>query len=191
MHPDQKDPPAVPSALETERLQLRSFSPSDATELHLALTESILELRQYLWHVPWIAEEQTLSSAQTRCKDARENFLAGKDFAYLAVEKNTQRLVASVGLHRTDWAQRHSEVGYWVRSSEAGQGYASEMVNVITALALGALGMTRVELVTDEQNVGSRRVAARCGFRLDRITPHIEAHDDGVERSNCFYYRSS
>jgi len=190
MRPELQDQPALPAALDTARLELRCFNLEDAEELHDALTESIVELRQYLWHVPWIAQEQTLCAAQIRCKDARENFLSGEDFAYLAFAKSTKRLIASVGLHRTDWAQRRSEVGYWVRSSEAGRGYATEMVNAVAALALETLGITRLDLVTDEQNTGSRRVAKRCGFSLDCSAPQTDAHEDGVERYNCIYFKS-
>lgn len=191
MHPKAQDQPVVPTAFETERLTLRPLGLKDAPELHLALTESVNELREYLWHVPWIAEEQTLSSAQSRCKDALENFQSHKDFAYLAFAKSTGRLVGSVGLHRPDWALRTTEVGYWVRSSEAGRGYASEMVNAITPLALGAFGVDRVELVTDERNAASRKVAERCGFSLECVTPQIDKHEDGVERSNCVYVKSN
>src|SRR3954469_24579669 len=93
----------VPSAIETRRLMLRSFRLADAPALHEAMAESIDLLRSSLWFLPWVAEEPTLQSAEVRCRRAEANFLLRTDLPFLAFEKVTDRLVASVGLHRTDW----------------------------------------------------------------------------------------
>ncbi len=97
--------------------------------------------------------------------------------------------MASAGLHRTDWSLPKTEVGYWVRSSEVGKGYATEAVNALTAWALGTLGARRVELVTDELNQGSRAVAQRCGFRLEGTLHHTLQSPDGRLRNTCIYAR--
>ena len=69
------------------------------------------------------------------------------------------------------------------------QGYASEAVTALTEWALQNLGAMRVELVTDEQNLGSRGVAERCGFRLEGIQRNVARSPDGRLRSNCIYAR--
>lgn len=180
---------AVPTSIETPRLVLRAFRTDDAAALHAALVESITELRAHLWFLPWVAEEQTLQSAEVRCRKAEANFLLRADLPYLAFDKRTGRLVASVGLHRTDWSLPKTEVGYWVRSSEAGKGYATEGVAALTSWALDALGAKRVELVTDEENHGSRAVAQRCGFRLEGVMHHVMQSPDGRLRNSCVYAR--
>src|SRR3954471_15509977 len=118
----------VPSSLETRRLFLRSFRADDGPDLFAALTESIVELRSHLWFLPWVAEEPTPQSAEIRCRKAEANFLLRADLPYLAFERTSGRLVASIGLHRTDWSLPKTEVGYWVRTGEVGKGFASEGV---------------------------------------------------------------
>jgi RimJ/RimL family protein N-acetyltransferase len=157
----------VPERLHTQHLLLRPFELADAPALHQALLESLDDLREHLWFLPWVAEAQTLESATVRCRQARANFLLRSDLAYLAFDKTTSRLMASFGLHRTDWSVPKTEVGYWVRKSEMRKGYALEGVNALTDWALGTLKATRVALVTDELNTGSRAVAERAGFRLE------------------------
>ena len=179
----------VPPTIETPRLLLRHFRVEDAPALHEALAESADELRAFLWFLPWVAEEQTLQSAEVRCRRAEANFLLRADLPYLATEKATGRLVASIGLHRTDWALPRTEVGYWVRRSAQGQGYATEGVSALTAWALGELGARRVELMTDELNLGSRGVAERCGFHLEGIYRHTMRAPDGSLRNSCVYAR--
>jgi RimJ/RimL family protein N-acetyltransferase len=178
---------SVPAEFQTRRLVIRTFNLSDAPALHEALVESIDQLRQNLWFLPWVAEEQTIESAEIRCRKAHDNFVTRADLAYLAFSKETKRLVASVGLHRTDWSIPKTEVGYWVRSSEVGRGYASECVTELTNWALQSLGAARVELVTDELNEGSRAVAKRCGFELEGVHQNTMRDVAGKLRNSCVY----
>jgi RimJ/RimL family protein N-acetyltransferase len=178
---------AVPTSHETQRLILRSFRVEDAPALHAALAESIVELRSNLWFLPWVAQEPTLESAQIRCAKAAASFLLRTDLPYLAFEKSSQKLVASIGLHRTDWTLPKTEVGYWVRTKEVDKGYASEGVMALTNWALTGLGAQRVELVTDEKNQGSRAVALRCGFSLEGVLRNVMQSPDGKLRNSCVY----
>mgnify|MGYP001765817892 CR=1 FL=1 len=179
----------VPELIETPRLRLRPFEEADAPALHEALVESIDALREHLGFLPWVAEEPTLESALARCRRARGNFLLRQDLPYLAFDKASGRLVASIGLHRTDWSLPRTEVGYWVRTGAAGQGYASEGVNALTDWALQSLGALRVELVTDELNHASRAVALRCGFALEGIHRNTMRMPDGRVSHSCVYAR--
>ena len=178
---------AIPESFNTPRLLLRPFALEDAGQLHQALVESLADLRANLWFLPWVAEEQTLQSAQVRCRKAQANWLLRTDLACLAFERSTGLLVASAGLHRTDWALPKTEVGYWVRSSQQRKGYASEAVGALTDWALNGLGAQRVELVTDEHNTGSRGVALRAGFRLEGTLHHTMRAPDGQLRNTCVY----
>ena len=179
----------VPSRFETPRLILRTFAVEDGPLLLDALTESIQALRTHLWFLPWVAEEPTLASATIRCQQALANYLQRTDLACLAFNKETMRLVGSAGLHRTDWTIPKTEVGYWLRSTETGKGYATEAVDALTAWALNSLKAKRVELVTDEHNVPSRAVALRCGFALDGVQHNTAIRPDGSMSNSCIYAR--
>jgi RimJ/RimL family protein N-acetyltransferase len=179
----------VPTRVETARLILRPHRAGDGPALHEALVESIAELRRALWFIPWIAEEQTAESAELRCRRSEGNFLARTDLPYLAFEKSTGRLVGSVGLHRTDWLVPKTEVGYWVRTSAAGKGFITEGVRALVACAFDRLGAQRVELIADEENAPSRKVAERCGFELEGIRRNVLRDPDGRLRNGCVYAR--
>lgn len=180
---------AVPDLIETARLRLRPFDEADAPALHEALVESIAALREHLGFLPWVAEAPTPESALARCRRARGNFLLRQDLPYLAFERSSGRLVASIGLHRTDWQVPRTEVGYWVRTGAVGHGFASEGVNALTDWALGPLGAQRVELVTDETNQASRAVALRCGFTLEGVHRNTMRMPDGRLSHSCVYAR--
>lgn len=179
----------VPRLIETPRLILRPFRAGDAPLLREALMESVADLRHFLWFLPWVAEEPTPESTEIRCRRAEANFMLRTDLPYLVFERSRGTLLGSAGLHRTDWQLPKTEVGYWTRTSATRQGYASESVNALTSWALQQLGAQRVELVTDEQNFASRRVAERCGFALEGISRNVQRAPDGSLRSNCIYAR--
>jgi RimJ/RimL family protein N-acetyltransferase len=179
----------VPQRLQTSRLLLRPFTEADAPALHEALVESLASLREHLWALPWVAEEQTLASARLRCIRADTNFKLRTDLAWLAFEASSDRLVGSFGLHRTDWALPATEVGYWLRPSAWGEGFATEGVNALVAWAFEGLCAERVALVTDEANRASCRVAERCGFVLEGVQRRMRRAPGGELRHTCLYAR--
>lgn len=179
----------VPARLETGRLILRAHRTGDGPALHEALAESITGLREFLWFLPWVAEEPTPDAAEIRCRKCEANFVARSDLSFLMLEKSNGRLLGGVGLHRTDWKVPKTEVGYWVRPSASGRGYVAEGVGALVAWAFGQLGARRVELVTDERNVAARRVAERGGFQLEGILRHVQRGPGGELRSHCVYAR--
>jgi len=179
----------LPPSIETPRLTLRPPRAGDGPALHQALTESLPELRRFLASLPWVAAEQTPESAETFCRNGEANFVARKDLPFLAFEKRTGRLVASAGLHRTAWQTPKTEVGYWCRTSAARNGFVTEAVNALVAYAFRHIRAVRVELITDEENVASRRVAERAGFVLEGVLRHERRAPDGSLRNTCVYAR--
>lgn len=179
----------LPSTIETPRLLLRSPRPGDGAPLHAAIVESLPELRRFLASLPWVAAEQTVASAELYCRTAHANFLARKDLPFLMVEKATGELAGATGLHRTVWTTPKTEIGYWARVSRWGRGFVTEAVDALTQYAFTQLAAVRVEIVTDEANGASRRVAERCGFVLEGTLRHERRAPDGTLRNACLYAR--
>jgi len=179
----------LPASIETERLLMRPPRTGDGTMLHLAVVESLTELRRFLASLPWVAAEQTVESAEVYCRNAQANFLARKDLPFLLFEKTTGQIVGAAGLHRTVWATPKTEIGYWGRVSRAGNGFISEAVAALTAYAFANLHAVRVEIITDAENDASRRVAERCQFVLEGTLRNERRAPDGSLRSTCLYAR--
>lgn len=75
-------------------------------------------------------------------------------------------------------------LGYRLRRSAWGHGYATEGARALIALAFIEIGARRVMAGTYEHNVGSRRVMEKAGMRLEgryRSTPEELAASDTYE----------
>lgn len=75
-----------------------------------------------------------------------------------------------VGLAMTpvlDPASGVAELGYLVLPAHRGRGVAGEALRLLTAW-VREQGLTRLLLRIDHDNVASQRVAARCGYVLER-----------------------
>lgn len=179
----------LPSTLQTERLLLRPPQAGDGPALHDAMLESLPALRRFLAAVPWIAAEPTLQAAELRCRSAQADFIARRDLPFMVFDRASGALLGGVGLHRTVWATPKTEVGYWCRSSRTGQGIVREAVAALCAYAFTHLRAVRIELVTDEENTASCRIAENCGFHLEGTLRHAQRAPDGSLRSLRIYAR--
>lgn len=177
----------VPTTLTTERLDMRAPRTGDGTVVYEAVSESLPELRRFLASLPWLVGEYTRAKAEVFCRASQANHLARTDLPYLVFRRDTGRLVGCVGLHRPDWNTPKLEVGYWGRTSETGQGFITEAVSALVAMAFEQLGAARIGLVVDEENTASRRVAERCGFRLEGVLESERRAPDGSLRNTCIY----
>lgn len=177
----------LPEQFDTERLHLRAPRAGDGAALYAAIAESLPELRRFLASLPWVAAEPSPEASEAWCRNAAANFLARRDLPFLMFEREGGALVGATGLHRTVWETPRTEIGYWCRSSRAGRGYVSEAVTALACYALGHLRAVRIEIITDEANLPSRRVAERCGFVLEGVLRHERRAPDGTLRNTCVY----
>lgn len=186
MEPILKD---FPEQFETERLLIRAPRPDDAEEVNQAIIESIDELRPWM---SWAKEKPTLSQTAENMRRAHGKFVLREDLMYLITFKQPDSrsgklLVGCSGLHRIDWEIPCFEIGYWVRSCFAGNGYITEAVRGLTDFAFEQLGARRVFIKCDERNKPSAAVAERAGFRLEGIH-HCDNRDHfGVLRNTIYY----
>jgi dihydrofolate reductase len=69
------------------------------------------------------------------------------------------------------------EIGYWIRASQTGHGFATETARALTAAGLRTPGIDRIQILCDPDNTASRRVPEKLGYRLietrygDKLAP--------------------
>ena len=90
--------------------------------------------------------------------------LAGRTADLLAVDADGQ-LLGAFSVMELDRAPGYGEIGYWVAADARGRGVATRAVRLLRDWAQESLGLELLEILTREENLGSRRVAERAGFK--------------------------
>lgn len=176
----------IPEDIETERMIVRIARPGEGAAVNEAIRESFAELQPWM---PWAKTCPTVEETESNGRRAHARFHAREDLTFRGWLKGTDRFVVASGLHRFDWTVPRFEIGYWVRTSMTGKGYACEIVRALADLAFETLQAKRVEIRCDENNQRSWRVAERCGFELEGVLRCDSLGTDGSVRSTRVYSR--
>lgn len=162
-------PPIDPElTLSDGTLMLRPWRDDDAPALFEAVHESIERLGRWL---PWCTPTYDLAAARERVAVCRQAWLDGELYAFAVLELGG-RLLGSVGLNQLNYAHRFANLGYWVRASAHGRGVAARATRLAAAFGFRELALIRVEIVTDPDNLASRRTAEKAGARFESIARH-------------------
>jgi RimJ/RimL family protein N-acetyltransferase len=185
-------PSAVPTEIVTPRLRLRRPDPADAGALVAAVNASLPQLRE--WMV-WAQAPMTLEASRENLTGAAERFDSRENLRYHVWNADGTELVGSSGYHSLDWRVPKGEIGYWIATAHAGQGYAREVVQALTDLALtdraaGGLGLRRLEIRCDPANERSARIPPALGYTLDaRLVNDAVSADGSAPRDTLIFSR--
>jgi RimJ/RimL family protein N-acetyltransferase len=155
-------PLALPDRLLTERLFLRPWVAADADALRAALEESVEHLLPW---IPWATPEAP-GAEETRA--LLDGWIAqrasGESFIYAILQRDGGLLLGGIGLYARVGPGR-LEVGYWLRRTASGLGFATEAAAAIGAAGLALAGVHALEIHTDPRNLASMRIPTKLGYR--------------------------
>ncbi len=155
----------MPDELAAGPLVLRRWRIEMLDELMEAIEESWDALAPWM---PWAVTLPTVEDEREFLAAAPERFAAGIEFGYGMRHGDTARFLGGCGLH----AHRHPEleIGYWVRASETGQGYATAAAQALTDAGFEHVtGVERIQIRCGEGNGASAAIPPKLGYSLDRV----------------------
>jgi RimJ/RimL family protein N-acetyltransferase len=153
-------------------MDIRPYRAGDADELYAAIHESLPELLPWL---PWCHPDYSRAEAEAWIEftimGAREHTLY--DFAVLA----NGRFAGACGVNQIDAAARSANLGYWMRTSCAGNGLAPRAVQAVMDWTFANTDLARLEIVAAVENVRSQRVAEKAGAVREGVFPERATRD--------------
>lgn len=158
-----------PNSIISNRITLRRLALTDARNLYAAVRESRQELGEWL---DWCREGYTQIDASEwieRALDA-DVWNATQNFGVF-LSHSDDALIGCVGLSNIDRSTSTANLGYWVRTSSAGHGFAREAAAALVEYAHASLGIMRIEIAVHPLNIQSERVARSLGARDEGIVP--------------------
>ena len=131
----------------------------------------------------------TLGEAQSWCNPDTRPAAAGWVWG---IAQN-DAVIGCVGLRPdSGWLRCNAEVGYWVGEAHWRQGITSEALALVTDWAWAQRPeITRIYAPIFSWNIGSQRVAAKCGYTLEAQLPQSAIKDGQViDRVQYAAYRT-
>lgn len=176
--------PTIPSLgtieleIDTPRLALRPFTVADVDGIWPYVSDPAFPK-----HMRWNAhadKAETLAFLQRTIQERSDNVGVtwgirheGKLVGAIALENIRWQLAA--------WRVDRAELGYWLAPALWNKGLATEAAHHVLLFAYDTLGLHKVTVGCFEQNVASRRVIEKLGFR------HVGRHEDDVWRDGAWH----
>ena len=174
----------LPPELLGPRVLLRPYRADDADQVFAAIDESRDHLRPW---VTWVDNNRTVDDVRDYCIRSQASWLLRTELALGIFDSVSGRYLGGTGLHDPDWELRTFEIGYWLRVTATGHGYATESTRLLADFALSRLQARRVTLRCDARNDASRHVAERAGFVLEGRLGNVSVAPDGTVRDDLVY----
>ncbi|HEX8343069.1 MAG TPA: GNAT family protein [Tepidisphaeraceae bacterium] len=176
----------IPMPIVTDHLLIRESRAGEGRAINEAVAESFTELHRWM---PWAKSMPSVEESESFSRETAAKFLTRKDFGLRVWSPDGQRLWGAAGLHPQNWDARSFEIGYWIRTSEAGKGLMTEAVVALTAYAFKHLDAGRIQIRCDSGNTASRRVAEKSGYVLEGTHRRDCVNNEGTLRDTCVYAR--
>jgi RimJ/RimL family protein N-acetyltransferase len=170
--------PLTPTAyrIETSRLLMRCWSPSDARQLRTCLDDNDQHLRPW---IPFMKDEpRSLEQTAEWLRSIRASFDLRQNYRYAVFDAGGEKLLGeNMLLGRV--GQGAFEIGYWTDRHAIGQGFANEASCALIRVAFEIEKADRLEIHCEPENATSAAIPARLGFTHDAALPRRAANSEG------------
>ncbi|MGC5771615.1 GNAT family N-acetyltransferase [Paenibacillus sp. ALJ109b] len=149
--------------LETERFVLRELTKNDSPELFQCF--SLDEVTKF-----YDVESFTnIKQAEDLIQRWNERFETGQAIRWGITLKSENKVIGTCGFH--GWMKKHYKavIGYELTPEYWHQGFMTEVVEKVIEYGFNTLGLNRIEAFVEPENVGSRKVLEKIGFREEGI----------------------
>lgn len=148
------------------RIALRRYRLDDVEPLYAAVDESRASIGRWM---PWCHEHYAHGDALTWVAGRERAWIESEEYTMMIVDADSGAILGSSGLNQINHVNAFANLGYWVRASAQRRGVASAAVRLVARYGFEAFGLGRVEIVTDVDNLASRRTAERAGARFEGV----------------------
>jgi ribosomal-protein-serine acetyltransferase len=156
----------------SETCWLRLLEDSDADELYALIHAERAYLGQWMG---W-ASAQSLDDTVEFIRETRRQLAENNGFQTAIILEG--RIIGVVGFHGVDWTHRKTSIGYWLSEEDQGNGTMTQAVRALVDHALGTWQLRRVEVRIAPENVRSRAIVERLGFREEGTLRQVERVGD-------------
>jgi RimJ/RimL family protein N-acetyltransferase len=111
----------------------------------------------------------TRKDAREWVERASEAWRSGQFLPFAVLDAETGQVVGGLGFNSIDGDSASGEIGYWVSAAARGRGLTTRALRLVTRWGFEELGLERVQVRAEVENVASCRVAEKAGYRREGV----------------------
>lgn len=147
-------------------ISLRPYDFGDVPALHQAVKESLAELSPWM---SWATDKYSYDSSQNFVTLSRAEWANGRIYNFVICDAHTGEFLGGSGLSFIHPVYHFCNLGYWIRSSCHGHGFAGRAAMLVGKFAFEKVKLIRAEIVIAKENHASKRVAEKIGAHYEGI----------------------
>ena len=144
---------------------IRPYRESDAARLVEAVRESCAEVSE--WMV-WCRADYGTDDAVAWIRATQDGHASGSMYEFAIVDPE-DNYCGGCGINHINAVDRFANLGYWVRTSRAGHGIASEAGRALISWTFANTQLNRIEIVAAIGNTASQRVAEKVQAQREAV----------------------
>ena len=152
--------------LKDENILLRPFQTGDSGSLYQAVRESLEDLKPWM---SWAHDGYSLQEAEDFIRITRARWEEQTLFAFAIIDAANNEIIGGCSLSNKHPVFHFCNVGYWVRSSRHGRGFAGRAAKLAARFGFENAGIIRAEIVMAVGNEKSRHAAKKTGAHYEGI----------------------
>lgn len=144
-------------------IQIAELELEDARSLSELMIANADRFKPYFPHT--LAQNLSFQASQTYITQQIKERNARSEYTWAIKEMPGNVVAGLVILKKLNWRIRRGELAYCIGAAYEGRGWVSKAVQELSNLALGALGMRKLQIIVYRDNLESVKVAQNCGFK--------------------------
>lgn len=152
-----------------ENLKLALPQVEQAEELTALVRDNLEHLRPWM---PWATDSYSIESAREWIQRALNEF--AEQGMFNAVILYNEKPAGTIGFHNLDTANRSAHIGYWISKDHEGKGIITRCCQVLIDYLFDVMKLNRIQINCNVENVRSRAIPERLGFKLEGIQRQAE-----------------
>ncbi|MEO1012314.1 MAG: GNAT family N-acetyltransferase [Bacteroidota bacterium] len=93
-----------------------------------------------------------------------KQFLNREEFLFKLKHHELRTIIGLVYIKELDWDKKQGELAYCIGYQYEGKGWMTQSVRALRDHAITDLGLTSLQIIVHKTNMGSVKVAQKCGF---------------------------
>ncbi len=157
---------------------LAHIEPYHAPELHALIKTSYNHLREWS---NWLKDpDRLLENTEEWIAKNRANY--GSGHGYEIGIWHGDRMAGQIGYNYFDNNDRRTEIGYWLGKGFQGKGLITRSCRALIDNAFNNMNINRIEIRCGTENLKSRSIPEKLGFKLEGIARESEyLHDRFID----------